>query len=278
MKTINKILLLTDFSDIANNAVEYALQIAKKVKAEIEILHLISTPVDWVKLTLDKEKIYPETKAEIGIAKSKLTELLKQFTDQGIKATKTIVYNVGTQNISQFIKEDKYDLIVMGSHGYKGIIDFAVGSNVTNVIRNTKIPVLVVKTPLKRALFRRIVMSSTFEEKQKAYFDHIRGYASDLEAKIDLLYINTPYHFKETKEIEDMLSLFDKDCPDNMCNKHHVDAFNEERGIQFFMEKTDADLFAIATERKSNFSHFFSLSLTEAIINHLQIPVLIFHV
>lgn len=278
MKTINKILLLTDFSDVANNAVEYALQIAKKVKAEIEILHLISTPVDWVKLTLEKEKIFPETKAEIGIAKSKLTELLKKFTDQGIKATKTIIYDVGTQNISQFIKEDKYDLIVMGSHGYKGIIDFAVGSNVTNVIRNTKIPVLVVKAPLKRALFRRIVMSSTFEEKQKAYFEHIRGYASDLEAKIDLLYINTPYHFKETKEIDGMLSQFDNDCPHNMCHKHHVDSFNEERGIQFFMDKIDADLFAMATERKSKLSHFFSFSLTEAVIHHLQIPVLIFHV
>ncbi|WKK77003.2 universal stress protein [Marivirga salinae] len=278
MKTINKILLLTDFSDVANNAVDYALQIAKKVKAEIEILHLISTPVDWVKLTLDKEKMFPETKAEIGIANSKLTELLKKFTDQGIKATKTIVYNEGTQNISQFIKEDKYELIVMGSHGYKGIKDFVVGSNVTNVIRNTKIPILVVKKPLKRDSFKRIVMSSTFEEKHKPYFQHMIGYATDLDAKMDLLYINTPYHFKETKEIDEMLLLFDKDCPDNMCNKHHVDAFNEERGIQFFMDKSDADLFAIAPERKSNFSHFFSLSLTEAIIHHLQIPVLIFHV
>lgn len=278
MKTINKILLLTDFSDVANNAVDYALQIAKKVKAEIEILHLITTPVDWVKLTLDKEKMFPETKAEIGIAKSKLTELLKQFTDQGIKATKTIVYNVGTQNISQFIKEEKYDLIVMGSHGYKGIIDFALGSNATNVIRNTKIPVLVVKKPLKRDSIRRLVMSSTFEEKQRTYFQHMIGYATDLDAEIDLLYINTPYNFKETKEIDDMLSLFDKDCPNNMCNKHHIDAYNEERGIQFFMEKFDADLFAIATERRSKFSHFFSLSLTEAVIHHLQIPVLIFHV
>jgi nucleotide-binding universal stress UspA family protein len=278
MKTINKVLLLTDFSDVANNAVDYAIQIAKKTKAEIEVLHLISTPVDWVKLTLDKEKMFPETKAEIGIAKSKLTELLKQFTDQGIKATKTIVYNVGTQNISQFIKEEKYNLIVMGSHGIKGIIDFAVGSNVINVIRNTQIPILVVKTPLKKDSLNRIVMSSTFDEKQRSYFEKMISYANDLDAKIDLLYINTPYHFKESSEIDQMLNLFDKDCPDNTCNKHHVDAFNEERGVQFFMEKSDADLFAIATERKSKFSHFFSLSLTEAIINHLQIPVLIFHV
>lgn len=278
MKTINKILLLTDFSEVANNAARYASNIAKHVKAEIEILHIINTPVDWVKLPLDKEKLYPEIKSETGNAKTKLSELLSEVSKQGIKATKSLVFNVGAENISQYIKKEKYDLIIMGSHGSKGVKEFAIGSNVLNVIRHTQVPVLVIKTPPKSDSFSRIVMASTFEENQKPYFEILINYASDLGADTDLLYINTPYHFKETEEIEKMLTFFCEDSLEKSCGKHHVDAFNEERGIQFFMNKSNADLFAIATTRKSKLSRMFSPSLSEAIINHLEIPVLVFHV
>lgn len=100
MKKIKKILLLTDFSEVAENATRYALSIAKQVKSEIEILHIINTPVDWVKLPLDKEKLYPETKSEIGSAKAKLSELVREFSKQGIKATESLVFNVGGREYS----------------------------------------------------------------------------------------------------------------------------------------------------------------------------------
>ena len=59
MKTISNILLLTDFSEVSENAIAYALFIAQKTNAEIEIMHIFNTPIDWVKLPLDKEKMYP---------------------------------------------------------------------------------------------------------------------------------------------------------------------------------------------------------------------------
>lgn len=277
MKSINKILLLTDFSDVATNATQYALNIAKHTKSEMEILHIINTPVDWVKLPLDKEKLYPEIKSEIGSAKSKLSALVRDFSNQGINATESLVFNEGVENIPRYIKEEKYDLIVMGSHGSKGFKEFTIGSNAQKVIRYAHIPVLVVKTPPKSESIGRVVMASTFEEDQKPYFKKLFNYASDLGADIDLLYINTPYHFKETEDIEKMLTLFCEDCTKKNCGKYHIDALNEERGIQYFMNHSNADLLAIATKGKSSITQLFSASLSEAIINHLEIPVLAFH-
>jgi nucleotide-binding universal stress UspA family protein len=277
MKTIGKILLLTDFSEVANHATRYALNITELVGSEIEILHIVNTPVDWVKLPLDKEKLYPGIKSEIGSAKAKLSAVLSEFSKQGIKATESLVFNVGVENIPQYIAEEKYDLIIMGSHGSKGIKEFTIGSNAQKIIRTSQVPVLVVKTPPKSESFSRIVMASTFEENQKPYFRRMFNYASDLGADIDLLYINTPYHFKETEEIEKMLTFFCEDCPKMNCTKYHVDALNEERGVQFFMSHSKAGLIAIATAGKSKLSRLFSPSLSEAIVNHLEIPVLVFH-
>ncbi len=59
---MKNILVPTDFSDCAKAAEDIALEFAKKANAKIHFLHLLMTPVDWVKLSLEKEKLYPETK------------------------------------------------------------------------------------------------------------------------------------------------------------------------------------------------------------------------
>ena len=278
MKTIRKILLLTDFSDVAHNASLYALNISIKVKSEIEILHIINTPVDWVKHPLDKEKLYPETKAEIARAKANLSSIGRGFKAEGIEASENLIYNVGVEDLPYYINKDKYDLIIMGSHGSKGIKEYVIGSNAQKVIRASQVPVLVVKTPPNNDSINKIVMASTFEENQKQTYERLFDYAADLGTEVDLLYINTPYHFKETEEIEKMLTTFCQDRPHQNCGKHHVDALNEERGIQYYMDQSNADIFAIATSGKSRWSRMISPSLSEAVVNHLDIPVLVFHV
>lgn len=121
MKPINKILLLTDFSEVSENAKEYALLIAKKANAEVKIMHMINTPIDWVKISLDEEKLYPETKAEIIKAKNTIKELLIEFKNKGVTATQSIVFNVGVEDIPQYIESESIDLVIMGSHGANGI-------------------------------------------------------------------------------------------------------------------------------------------------------------
>ncbi|MFO7743765.1 MAG: universal stress protein [Psychroflexus sp.] len=277
MKTIHNILLLTDFSEVSESAAVYALEIGKKINSRVEILHLINTPVEWSKLPLEKEKLYPETKAEIGNAKAKLSALSIDFSKQGVKTKESLIFNVGVENIPEHINADNYDLIIMGSHGSKGIKESVIGSNAQKILRRIKIPILVVKTPFSSDAFSRIVMASTFEKNQKPFFKQMLNFATDLEVGIDLLYINTPYNFRETQQIQQMLSSFCEECTENDCGKHHVDAFNEESGIQYFMENSEAGLFAIATSEKSQLSRLFSPSLSEAVINHLDIPVLVFH-
>jgi len=278
MKTLKRILLLTDFSDVADHATDYAKLVAGNTKAEVDILHIINTPVDWSKLPLEKEKLYPEVKAEIGDARARLSEMVMKLSKLDIQAVESLVFNMGVEDIPRHIDNEKYDLIIMGSHGTRGIKPFRIGSNAQSVIRKADVPVLVVKASPEKESINRIVMATTFDEDQRSFYKQVTKYASDLKAEIDLLYVNTPYHFKETEEIENMQAFFCEGYPVKVCRKHHVDAYNEERGIQYFMEHTDADLFTIAKANKSKLSGLFSSSLSEAVINHFDIPVLVFHI
>ncbi|MHB1279135.1 MAG: universal stress protein, partial [Bacteroidia bacterium] len=112
---MKKILVPTDFSDCAKVAEDIGLEIAKKANAEIHFLHLLMTPVDWVKLPLDKEKLYPETKAQIGHAKSELEKLKRKAEKMGLKAKEFLVFNKGREEIDHHIKHHQHDFSVIGS-------------------------------------------------------------------------------------------------------------------------------------------------------------------
>jgi nucleotide-binding universal stress UspA family protein len=276
MDTKTNILLLTDFSEVSENAANYALQIAKMNQAKVQLLHVVNTPVDWVKLPLGNEKLYPETKAEIGMAKFKLAEMAKEFSSQGVEVKQSLVYNLGVEDIAGHVKKSGVDLIVMGSHGAKGRKAVNIGSNTHKVLRDVDIPTLVVKSKPKDHFIKHIVFASTFEEDQKPAFQKIAGFAAMVGAQLHLLYVNTPYNFNETSETDLKLQLFCKDC-DSDCIKHTFNASNEIRGIKYFLQNNTMDVVSIATAGKPGFVQIFSPSLTESLITHLDIPVLSIH-
>ncbi|MEP6260491.1 MAG: universal stress protein [Gillisia sp.] len=277
MTQLSKILLLTDFSEVSENAAMYALQIAEIIKVEVHILHVVNTPVVWNKLPLEKEKLYPETREEISDAKVKLKELARKFENKGIITHPLIEFNLGAESIATYMKFDGIELIIMGSHGSKGIMDFSLGSNTQKILRTITKPILVVKNPPPREEIKRIGFASTFEEKQKNAFNKVVNLANLLKANVELLFINTPYNFRETQEIDIVIADFCEGDIENICRKHTINANNETRGIKYFMQENEIDIFSIATGTKSGLAQFFVPSLTEVIINHLEVPVLSIH-
>ena len=271
---MKNILVPTDFSDCAKVAEEVGLQIAKKANAEIHFLHIQSTPVNWVKLSLERESLYPETQAEIGHAKAELGELVRRAEKLGLKAHQFLVFDRGREEIDQHIKHHQHDFIVMGSHGSSGLKEI-IGTNTQRVVRNSFVPVLVVKEKPRNFDFKQVVFASTFEEDVHKPFLKVVEFADLMEANTNLLYVNMPFHFKETDEIESSMLQFMDKCPrEGKCSMSVFNALNEERGILKFSEKIKADAIALTTHGKTGFMKMISPSITESLVNHSDIPVL----
>lgn len=94
--------------------------------------------------------------------------------------------------------------------------------------------------------------------------------------KLHLLNINTPFNFNETADIDKRLNDFCKEC-ETPCKSHVYNATNEVRGITYFLENNKMDMLSIVTSGKSGFMQIFSPSLTESLINQLDIPILSIH-
>jgi nucleotide-binding universal stress UspA family protein/superfamily II DNA or RNA helicase len=105
----------------------------------------------------------------------------------------------GTHNI---------DLIVMGSHGASGFQEMFIGSNTEKVVRNSNIPVLIIKREEDNFNANKFVFASDFSEEIKKPFEKVIEFANNFNSHLHLVNVNTPNNFKSTKVAQKQMSEF----------------------------------------------------------------------
>ena len=141
------ILVPVDGSAISLSAVKSAAQIAKGFGGKLTLISLVTEdPFS------DADFYYPSPimKEYFVEAFANAEKALKQAqgiaAENGITAdTQVVKGNVSEESIIETAEKLKIDLIVMGSHGRKGFQKFLMGSFAQNVLKGTKLPVLIVK-------------------------------------------------------------------------------------------------------------------------------------
>ncbi|HSP11257.1 MAG TPA: universal stress protein [Salegentibacter sp.] len=270
---MKRVLIPTDFSDCANHAANIGLELAKKLNSEVSFLHLINTPVDWSKLSLEKERLYPETKEAIGDAKDALLKLERRAEKLGVEANSLLLFNQGIEEIQNYISREKYCLVVMGTHGEKGMAKL-MGSNTHRVLKHSPVPILSVKKTDRPAPIKKIGIASDFQDESRESFIEILELIKKLGLEIDVVYINTPYNFMESNQIEQAMDAFLSQQTDVKEKRFVFNARNEERGIGMYISSENPDMLATITHQHSDLGSIFSPGVTENIINHFDLPVL----
>ena len=144
---IKKILFAADFSEGSSSSLPYAVDFAKRYGAKLYLVHVIydiaNTSGSYVPhITLDE--LYKE------MEKNAKAELEKCYIEE-MKACKDVEHVILTgtpyEEISSFAEENKIDLIVIGTHGRKGLDRMLFGSTAEQVVRHAPCPVLTVRLP-----------------------------------------------------------------------------------------------------------------------------------
>lgn len=146
---IKRILFPTDFSEGSAHALPYAVDMAKHYGARLYIIHVIydiAKTTGWYVPHVSMDEVYRdmEQAAKKELDKCWIEEM-KGFKD----IERSVVTGVPYEEIIKFVNENKIDLIVMGTHGRKGIDRILFGSTATQVVRNAPCPVLTVRLPVQ---------------------------------------------------------------------------------------------------------------------------------
>ncbi len=273
MKTI---IVPIDFSEQAENALKVAASLADKHNSEILVLHMLELNEAIISST---EGFYQEhTVFLLKLAEKRMKEFLEKPYLKGIKVTPVIKHFKVFGELNEVAEKHKADLVVMGSHGTDGLKEIFIGSNAEKVVRNSSIPVLVIKKEIKDFKISDFVFANDFEKENVPAFNKALDFAKKLNARLHLVYINTPGdNFLSTQDIYNRVSAFLHEAKSGMEVEIYND-YNVERGVLNFSESINADIIGIPTHGRKGLSHFFMGSIGEDIANHSTLPVITFKI
>lgn len=273
---MKKILVPTDFSDCANNATDIAIDIAKHYGAELHFYHFVNVPIDWMNLDFAQNAMYPDVTAEVNRVQSEMKKLVQQVETKGVHAYSFVDFDNSTGAVASYAKKNDISMIIMGSHGAKGIQEFFLGSNAQKVVRYAEVPVLIVKSKLDRVAIKDILFISDFQEEMTKPFENVVLFAEMLGAKIHLIFLNTPSDFQRSWVIKERMKSFEKLATGLMAKSEIVDCLFLEEGMEKYCEENHVGMIAMATHHRKGLSRTFLGSLTEEVVNHMDIPVVSF--
>jgi nucleotide-binding universal stress UspA family protein len=144
---IKKILFATDFSEGSSHALPYAVDMAGHYGAKLCLIHVIfdvAKTAGWYVPHISIDEIYQDMEKSAG------AELEKSFVEEmrGLKDVERVVMKgIPHEEITKFAMDNKIDLIVLGTHGRRGIDRVLFGSTAEQVVRNAPCPVLSVRLP-----------------------------------------------------------------------------------------------------------------------------------
>lgn len=274
---MKKILVPTDFSKCAGKAAVAAMKLAQNTESEIHFLHAADIPIDWQNMT-DSEKMYPEVTKKIKYYHAILDSLVQDAGKSAISAHKYLAFNKDYQAILEHISEHEIDMVVMGSRGASGLKEWLVGSNTQKIVRLSPVPVLVIKEDaFDYFKLDRMVFVSDFNEQVMDQFKFYVDFVQQLDAKLSLLFINTPENFTDTITTKIKMGNYAMHAPGTVDNTYIFNHFNFMQGLEAFCQEHQVDALGMITHGDSSGMHLFNHSLTEKAVNRIQLPILTMH-
>jgi nucleotide-binding universal stress UspA family protein len=141
---IRHILIPTDFSAPAIQAVTAAFELAQIFGAKLSLLHVIEVPAYAIEVALPLENLERDARRELAL-------LLPEAEAAHVDVTRLVDIGVPYQRILETAKAEPVDLIVMATHGRTGVRHLVLGSVAERVVRLAPCPVLTIRPPGERS-------------------------------------------------------------------------------------------------------------------------------
>ena len=274
---MKKILFPTDFSETANNAFLYALNLAKSIDAQVYVLHVYELPMITGSLSAGLIQNVYET-VELGSFdnfKDNIPQLRQIADDNGLNEI-PIKFILEEGNflyiLREIIGEESVDFVVMGTDGNSVIEKMLFGSNTINAITSMKVPILSIPHGMSFKGFKNIGFTTVFDQKDKDALKYLIEIANRHHAKIHCMHVSKDGKFNQ----QAMKDWQDQFAGDPIVFEVYHDADPVNAVLDFIKEK-QIDLLTVVSRNKGFFDKIFSPGFTKKIANKNITPLFVFH-
>lgn len=281
MKTI---LITTDFSEGATQAVNYGYHLAEQLKANIILCNAVTVPAELPQANLSVwpvdsyESLLQASIDDLDQVKSDL-ENFNVTTD--FRPMISCVNEEGTvQDVVNSITDTQtIDLIIMGTHGSKGLSSFMLGNHTRSMIDLAMQPILFIPPTAKIKKVKKIAFAADFKhpEEDLVSFYKVLSLAKLLDAEIMLTHIYNEKHnspdFHEWAK-QSLMELRENSNYDAITYKF-LQANETESGLYSLCEQENVGLLAMVHRPHNFFNSLIHGSKTQKIAEYISIPLFV---
>ncbi len=270
---ITNILLPTDFSAPALNALNFAIDICNKTNAKLHVLHIKHIPVLDASFPAETYQLYLD---EI----EKTTSEGLQNLENDVLKKSNVKYELNTaigfvnDEVQAYVKNNNTDLVVMGTKGASGLQEILIGSNTASVVGKSEVPVFVIPPSAVHADFKHILYSTDYNEPEFPSVSRLVYFAELYKSKITVLHVKTDFDLYFNSERNFFVrNKSNITYPDitvvNMEKTETSDAINK------YVDEKGVDMVVLAKHNRSWFDRLFHRSFSKQMTYHTKVPLLV---
>lgn len=273
------ILVPTDFSKTSKMAIDFAIHVAGLIEAKITLLHSFEVAEGNYNDLLGVNSEYVNDL--VNEAKIKINDLkleVKKKTEIEIDA------EVSTKILADAINEvalnKKIDLVVMATLGATGLKAKIWGSNTSEVIGKTKIPILAIPSDYQWKKMENILLATKQFERNDAILDYLYelSYLFVATVKTTVFTENNEsaaIYVKHQEELQNYEEFLKKEYHDKTLSSVHLIGSNFEETLESYISEHNIDLLAMITYQEGFWKNLFNPSYTKQMSFHTKIPLLV---
>jgi nucleotide-binding universal stress UspA family protein len=264
-----KILVPTDFSDNANNALEFAKKIALKENASITLMFAFYAVYDFA---AQATEIVNQIESD---ARKALKKFTKAGISQGIDFDYKIVQGTVASTVTSLAYREEYDLIVMGTQGASGIKKALIGSNTGHVIKESKVPVLAVPQNATWEEWTKFSIGLELDKEEEKFFNLLFKLTGHMNLPYEFFHIKTEESFEKDLGLIGLEEMLKEKFDGKEINFVVEPATDVNTGIESYLNKNKGTILVMFYKNKTFFEYLFNISTSLQMAYHTHVPLLV---
>lgn len=269
---MKRILVPTDFSDAANRARDYAINIAELLNAEIVLINTYHIPHAGATMAVNVDALARDSSQE---EMDKQLEYLKlNFPDIDVRSK--CISGLFVDTVKRVVEKEAIDLVVMGTTGTSGVVENFLGSNASALIGSIKTPIITVPGDTAVNFPEKIVVANDLTESgEDNIFNVLKQIVGNTRATLDFLFVIDEEKNADTKIERLKAADFDEAFDANYHPFHFRESDNAEDGILDYIDGKDFDLLVVVCHQRNFWERIWKRSISKSLVKHAQIPILV---
>ncbi len=256
-----KILFPTDFSETANNAFLYALNLAKVLKTSIKLVSVQSNLRNYLDVT--------EANFENYI--NQLKNIAQENNLEHVKIDSSLVVGDLLLMLLDIINKEDIQYVVMGTNGQTSLGKKFFGSNTVNVINNSPVPVLVVPNKVKFKEERNFAYATLFNQKETKALTQMAQITKRYDKLLNIVHVDDK---SITPEMLSVKKEWESDYPEALITiEPNKDV---EGGLISYCTKNNIDVLGIVHRELSSFERLFTINHSQRLLSSAHVALLVF--